>query len=499
MFLRQYIFFVFAFLSFFIFAKDVCSQQITEGELESFVEALIAGSESIVDYVDRDEMLESQRLGITYRKAKHKFLIGKSIPDSLRILLQNGDKELNLNVSRLDNIYTLLELSSPGSGFSQKYYFKNKGLISSEKYFSRNWTVIESKYFIFHVSEANLTNTYAVDLMDKTFLSFAAALDMVENPLSGSKINYFLCRDEEEIENLTGYRSRGMCNLAYDYIVSTYNSHYHELVHLLINLKLKEAPLYVHPLIQEGLAVYLGGRGGVASKVLIDAGVFMLKNNFMVIDDFYSTNSFAREDASVSYSAAGLYTFYLLSKLETDEYIKLYKDYGFDDPQSENDRVFVPLFSKDDFETFLEKYTSNKSPGISVNPEAEFNPAGIIFDEQDIKISYNNNTFYILSNTDFLIKDTAVHGAYISNKFKEFYPRAVYGGEHYLVRVNRNEISIYDLLTNTLIEQFTPGFDLQRREVKESKGMYSFSVSNNIFSSCGINKTFIIPGIKKIK
>ncbi|MCZ7612273.1 MAG: hypothetical protein M5T52_01650 [Ignavibacteriaceae bacterium] len=52
--------------------------------------------------------------------------------------------------------------------------------------------------------------------------------DEEKKTIQKEKLIYILCKDENEIEKLTGYKARGMGNLAYDYVITTYNCHYHE-------------------------------------------------------------------------------------------------------------------------------------------------------------------------------------------------------------------------------------------------------------------------------
>ncbi len=444
-----------------------------------FIDALISNNDSLENFVEKDELLLSQNLGITYKNIKHKFLIGNDIPDSLRSKLQSRQTAINKNIYRLDETFSFLEIEVPDYNFLRKYYFKNNKLISSEKYHSEKWKVLESRYFIFHISDENLTNPYAIEMLDTVLADFISKLNISRDKLNGKKIHYFLCRDENEIEILTGYKSRGMCNLAYDYIISTYNNHYHELIHLLINLKLKEANLFVHPLLQEGFAVYLGGRGGIAPITLMNAGSFMLKTKFVNIKDFFSRNGFIKEDPSVSYPVAGLYTMFLFSKLKLDDYINLYKENSFDNPEMNSDWQFVPIMPEESWDAFLTDYYNKYPVENSLEPDGDFNSANIIYNDKGVEISFRNGSYHILADTDFLIKDTVNVGSYVSNKFKEFYPQSVYDKEHYLVKVSIGEISVYDLFINTLILQYSYGFDPLNRNIKQVNGKYSFCISAN--------------------
>ena len=45
--------------------------------------------------------------------------------------------------------------------------------------------------------------------------------------------------DENEVESITGFKAKGIAMLGSDEIVTSYQTHFHEVAHLLINFKLK--------------------------------------------------------------------------------------------------------------------------------------------------------------------------------------------------------------------------------------------------------------------
>jgi hypothetical protein len=142
--------------------------------------------------------------------------------------------------------------------------------------------------------------------------------------LKKEKIIYILCKDEDEIEKLTGYKARGMFNLAYDYVISTFNCHYHELLHLLMNYKLKNIPPYTHSFLQEGFAVSFGGRGGKEPEVILNLGCFIAESKFLEYKELLSLDKFRNFDVSMSYPLSGLYNNFIISNFGIDNYLKLY-------------------------------------------------------------------------------------------------------------------------------------------------------------------------------
>ncbi len=147
------------------------------------------------------------------------------------------------------------------------------------------------------------------------------------NLLQKEKINYILCKDENEIKTISGFDTRGIYILAYDEVITTFNTHYHELSHLLMNFKLQNLPLYTLPFFQEGFAVAVGGRGGIGRNILLNIGYFLEKSNYLKFNSILSKKDFVSENASMAYPAAGLYNYFLISNYGINSYIKLYLKY----------------------------------------------------------------------------------------------------------------------------------------------------------------------------
>jgi hypothetical protein len=164
------------------------------------------------------------------------------------------------------------------------------------------------------------------------FLQRSAALLQLSKAdlkvLAREKLIYVLCKDEDEIERLTGYRTRGMYLLPYDYVVTTYSCHYHELLHQLINFKLRSLPLYTHPFLQEGFAVAFGGRGGVAPQTIFQSGVFLNKSGFADYRELFVASDFLQQDASMTYPLSGLYVRFLFERFGTQRFLELYRAYS---------------------------------------------------------------------------------------------------------------------------------------------------------------------------
>ncbi|MFZ1279705.1 MAG: hypothetical protein WAR59_02645, partial [Ignavibacteriaceae bacterium] len=220
------------------------SQNISTVQLEEIANLIITNSPDISNHIYPEELKISNRLGISYQDKTNKFFIANQFPKL------NGKTDFDFKINNLEDNYSLLTISVPSQNTSREYYLKDSSIVSKTFYYSRNWKVKESNHFKFFVSDETLFNEYSIDLLEKFVNKMFDVLKFSEqqkNEINQKKIYYFLCKDEEEIKKVTGFATRGIYILAQDYIVTTYNTHYHELVHFLINFKLKELPLYTHP------------------------------------------------------------------------------------------------------------------------------------------------------------------------------------------------------------------------------------------------------------
>jgi len=253
---------------------------------------------------------------------------------------------------------------------------------------------MESSHFVFIVSDTTLLNDYCIKILEDFYLKISFLLNFNKSQLDkirSEKIYYILCRDEKEIEKLTGFNTRGMYILAFDYVVTTYNAHYHELLHLLINFKLQHLPIYTHPFFQEGFAVAYGGRGGKEPNVILNLGLFLTESGFLDYTSLQSKNDFYQYDFSLSYPLSGLYNLFLLNELGIEQYLKLYQKYSGTAQELEKMRILkndLPEYSK------WKEYI-NKSKFTSINFEMPNNKLSFIFKNRYVSIFEDSDKYYL--------------------------------------------------------------------------------------------------------
>ncbi len=269
-----------------------------------------------------------------------------------------------------------------------------------------------------------------------------------------------------------------MYSLAYDAVITTYNTHYHELLHLLINYKLRHLSLYTHPFLQEGLAVAYGGRGGLNRQVVLPIGYFLINAQFVDPVALLNRQEFLQLDASLSYPVAGLYTRFLLETKGTDYFLKLYRNHnGESNDPSVRQIQATELPANSLFRLFVSK--SLKRELISLEqPPAQ---AQIIIENDSVNVFQDGQRYYFLMQ-EYLLNHANLHfPGYVSKKFNEILPHKTYQGEKYLIQVTADEISVYNLFTNELIASYVASFVLPPASVPKQEGRYYFSIDKTVF------------------
>lgn len=466
-----------------LFTVNTFPQNLNDSIGKSFINALINDSPDVEKFVNNKELLLAKRLGITYTDTRNKFLISNDIEPSIKAELRNGLLKYEYNIKDIGNNYSVLSINIRSKNIKYEYYFYNTGLISKPFYFAKDWSKQKSTYFEFHISDNKLINDYSINKLDSFVEEILSVLNFKDEEikkLKEEKIHYFLCMDDSEIELLTNYKARGLYYMPYDYIISTYNCHYHELLHLLMNYKLQSVNTYTLPLLQEGIAVAFGGRGGQKSDVLWQMGKFIAQSSILDYKALLNKPDFYKYDPSMSYPVAGLYVKFLIHSAGIGKFLELYKKYFADNAKIEELNINVAeLPSDSDWQKYLE------------NPELD-NPICVSgFNEDDYKtLIVNTGDFSIYENKDkYLFRIKSPVGLkykedfpdYTSKLFNELYPQGKYQHEKYLVTATAEEVSVYNLFTNDLVAKYVAGFSIKNEPVMQKDGYYIFTINKNVF------------------
>lgn len=466
-----------------LFCGKLTGGVIPDSVAARFIDCLFNDDSAVEELIYPEEKELSERLNISYSGVNNKPLIGQ-IPDENTLNgIHSGKLKYSYSISKIDDEYSRLNLEISNTRYKTEFIFRNGKLVSKPYYASRKWKQKNTKYFRFFISDTSLTNAYALNKLDDFVDSLGHILDLTEEDfsnLSRNKILYFFCRNEDEVEKLTGYKARGMYLLGYDYLVSAYNCHFHELAHLLINFKLKNLPLYTQPFLQEGFAVAYGGRGGKDPAVILEMGKFICKSGFGSKDDLISKIKFSAVDPTISYPVSGLYCKFLIKQKGIGEFLKLYLKYSGNENELNKMEISAgDLPSDENWEKYLEK-------------DAEFIPVKFpdinSMQEYGNKIFYDDNNEIFEAGPDYLfeIKDTIlisdeIFPEYVSSQFDEIVKKKNYHSEKYIVFASANEVSVYNLFTNSLIAKYVSSFDEKMRTVPAKNEKFYFLVNGKIF------------------
>jgi len=466
-----------------ILTSNLYSQNISSFLAEEFSQSLINDSNNLERFVYPLELEYSNRLGITYEEQKYKFIISNDLDPSIKTDLAKGKLKHKITIDSLNGEYSKVILHIPSKEIINEYYFYNSYLISKPFYSSRDWKIKISRFFNFHISDTTLFNEYSINKLDSFVEKMLRFLEFSENEinrLQSEKIHYYLCKDENEIETLTNFRARGMYFIPYDYIISTYSTHFHEILHLLINYKLKSVSLYTLPLLQEGFAVAYGGRGGKEPDVILGLGKFLSQSGFLNYEDLLTRSKFYQTDASLSYPLSGLYVKFLITELGINKFLEIYKNYSGDlERVKKLNLIDYELPTENSWKEFIDIPELRNRINVQEIDQTKYQSK--IVDSKNIKIFENSDEylFKIKHKIGLTIPNSFTN--YKSKYFSELFPNGTYRNEKYIINVSEEEISVYNFYNNILVAKYTKGFSINQKTVTNKNGLYLFTIKKYVF------------------
>ena len=453
--------------------------------LEQYFDLVVSGNlESAEGLWTRSAIERSNRFGITYTD------IPLKIDCSSPVIR-------NLDVMR-DHIYPAArEVQVIGGGgwirlqyrkvigqetIEHPYYTYYDGdyfwLSYPQDFYAQDWPLLESEYFRIHYvpGYADYLHPVALEGADRFVERIADSLGLAGEKLDlirDRKIEYFFCGTDSLVEEITGHRTKGMTDLASNDIISAYFPHHHEVVHLLVAIKLQELPLYTQPMLREGVAVHYGGRWGKAPAALLYLGAYLQEEQLVEIDSLVTMERFEQQAvADMAYPVAGLVVSYLLDRLGRDDFFRLYRVLSgkFDEINQMSapavKRILYQAVGTDSWEALAEDFATFAKE-VQVD-RAVFAPGGIrqervMFEDDRVRVAmfqrWVSLTFkgageappagnLLFGRTDRL--DNAR-----SLLFEEQYQKSrEFPGYRWGIRFDGNEAGLYDYGTNELVAKY---------------------------------------------
>ena len=447
---------------------------------EEFIKAHISGSDDIRQFVAPEELERAGRLGITYENVSNKFLLNHGIPSDIKSFL-TSDSLYSVTVSELEPGYRSAVLTVPGKMYEQTFYFKDGKYISPLTYHTKGYTRKSSKYFDFFIDNTQYFNDYSMKKLDEYVDEIAGLLNFTPEEkglLEKEKIIYIHCGDEDEVEKVTGLKTRGIADVAYDAVISSYNCHFHEISHLLMNYKLKNNLQPTLLFFLEGFATATGGRGGENKNLIFEIADYLLDKNYVTYSQLLPYKSFQEEDPSIAYSVAGLYNRFLLEHFGFEYYVNVYKRFsGKLDELFEVDPASFILPDEESFKEFLKKYRDEKPVKFKVKGDFDS-----FYDEDGAEILEGREYYYFRVKEPILISEKEPIKGYTSTKFSDIAPGRTYKGYKYIVTADDEFISINNLYTNDQLCAYIKSFSLSGKNVpRDEDGYLEFYIKKDVF------------------
>ncbi len=479
-------------LAFLIISSVSFSQSVPE----KFFDALLYDKDNIADFINKDALTRSKCLGITYTGVKEKALLTYEIPQKMKEDIISGKHKLEI-VESSEGKYTVVNITIPGyNDYSRTYYF-DEGFIPVSEYMTRNWGKLESKYFKFRLHEPKYFNDYCVRRLDDFVDMMADTLGFTTEErelLEKEKILYTFCTDEKEVGSITWFRSKGMAMLANEEIVTAYQTHFHEVAHILINYKLKNLGLYTLPFFMEGFAVAMGGRGGMAPRVVTNVGAYLQQTNFLTYDSIFTNEQFYNYDLNMPYAISGLYNTFLIHELGIIKYLEMYRKANGDLKYVSNiTQSLIDLPSMEKFKTFLSEYNNQRIMYVNENDTLKA--------ELDINASSGN---FVLSGNYIkcFVKDKYSVGFaglfnmddYYSRKFADLYKTDKKCYFKYCFLTGKESIDIYNLYNDELIFSYSKGLSINPVIIPKIREYYNFFISSGLFGNDFENEMILQDG-----
>ncbi len=456
--------------------------------LANYFDLLASGNYESAGYLWANTCLErANRFDIVYQDIPLKVDCASPIVRNLDVMKHYFNPPVRNAVHLNPGDYSMMEYSAVVGSQEVKYnyYAMQQGdyhyLIYPEDYYCKDWPVLETKYFRihYHPSLKGFLNPVVLDQADKYIERIADSLKMTKDDikaLNEKKIEYFYCDDDSTVKELTGHLTKGTYDLASNDVISSFFPHFHEVTHLLVNLKLHKLPLYTLPIMREGIAVYYGGRWGKAPASLMALGGFLYSDSIVALDSILTMSGFDHSaGADVAYPVAGLFAGYLRQNLGLSKFFDLYLALSgkFDSLNALSIQDVESAVQKSlgkgswaDVTTAFGAYVktavqddSDILPGQLANAKESLkNGSLVVYDNGDwASLTYTAPDSQLPTGNVLFGMDPNLKGAQSSLFESHYRDSSQFEGYRYGIRFDKNEAGLYDYATNTLVAKYIWG------------------------------------------
>ncbi|UCD64636.1 MAG: hypothetical protein JSW34_04155 [Candidatus Zixiibacteriota bacterium] len=385
------------------------------------------------------------------------------------------------------------EVEVGGTTLSHYYYTYHQGdyywLMYPQDYFSQGWRDMATRFFEirYHPDDKPRLNPVVLAQADRFIERTAKALGLTDKDLKlleNEKIHYFYCPGDNIVREITGHDIKGTYDLASDDIISAFFPHYHELVHFLLNFRLRRLDMYTQPLMREGLAVCYGGRWGKSPTAILALGGYIYREGIVSLDSIMTMQGFEQSaGADLSYPLSGLFAAFLLEKAGTEATLRLYRSLSGDFeslaamtiPQVE-DTVAAALDEpwedvRADFDKFVDRWLADRSdlyPGVLDGGKELLRTDKLLVAEKDgwISVTASADSGATPQGNILFGRDSALINTPSVLYELQYQGKNTHPGYRYGIRFDKNEVGVYDYATNHLLSKYIWG-------IAPSKDYYS--------------------------
>ncbi|MFH1686408.1 MAG: hypothetical protein ABIE70_02665 [bacterium] len=487
--------------------------------LAEYFDLLVSGNQESAMYLWTPAVLDrAQRLGITYSGIPLKVDCSSPVVRNIPVMRRHLHPPVKA-IYDLDSAYCRLLYSQLVAGdlVEHHYYAFYDGqyywLTYPQDFYSANWPITRSRYFAIHTDPAALKQLNPVVLQeaDSFVERLADSLDLSDSDLehlAAGKIEYYYCGSDSLIHEMTGFRIKGTYDLATDDIVSAFFPHYHEIVHLLINYKLRTLPLYTQPIIREGVAVYYGGRWGKAPSALLDLGAFLYREKIVDLDSLLTMREFdANSSADIAYPVAGLFVSYLLDNLEREAFWTLYRELSGDfsavndmTRMQMKDRLAIALGQTewsvvlDGFDAYISRVVDERVPvlpGVLADGKTALESDGyrIVADKEWLGFEFTRPTGTAATGNLLFGKDERLVGGGSELYLKQYQDAMPFEGYRFGIRFDQYEVGLYDYATDHLLAKYIWGITPSDEYYDEATNRVTVRFRKDLFDTDMLNKT----------
>lgn len=455
--------------------------------ISEYFDLLASGNIESASYMWTESAQErSTRFGIEYEGIPLKGDAVSPIVRNLNVMRDHLQPPVKRHETLASERWVRLEYSSVVDGqlVEHDYYAVKEGdwywLIYPQDYYGRDWPVRETRYFRihYHPDRESMLNEVVLEQADDMLEELATRMQLSADQIKQieeAKIEYFYCDSDNTVKEITGHLIKGTLDLASNDLISAFFPHYHELTHLLLNIKLQKLPLYTAPLLREGAAVYFGGRWGKSPDVLLELGAFLHQQEILTPDSMLTMASFERgATADIAYPVAGLVAAYVVDEAGLDAFLELYRN-------SSGRFTYVRNLNASDMRTLiqnalgmtswteviegLDNYIADRLASSSLSAAGALGGKKLV-ETAGVTIEHRGEWFGFavtpgnpdhVGVTILFGRDERLTGAH-SMLFEEQFGGSIMNeGFRYGIRMDQNEAGLYDYGTDHLLAKYILG------------------------------------------